>query len=225
MKAFWWLLLCLPTVVHGQILLLWDHVPTPQATIRIERAINQEPFSILAELPEHSSWYRDDSANAAVTYRYQLRSIVGERVSDPSPVVQVVLHGNFVNVSTRAEVTDERIIAGFVVTKLRTKVLARVVGPGLDRFGVLGTLQDPLLLVVNQQGGQTIASNDNWMESPDDGTAAKEAAQKVGAFTLAPNSKDASIVVMLDPGIYSIHAVGVNGAQGVVLAEVYLVEN
>jgi hypothetical protein len=43
----------------------------------------------------------------------------------------------------------------------------------------------------------------------------------VGAFALAPGSKDAAMVVLLSPGAYSAQAKGANGAEGVALVEVY----
>jgi len=124
------------------------------------------------------------------------------------------------NLSTRAEVGtgDDIIIAGFVVTGSQAKrILVRAVGPELNRFGVAGTLADPVLTVISDTG--PVAENDNW--STPDGEAMKAAFREVFAFGLADNSLDSALVAELAPGKYTAQVSGKDGGQGVALVEAY----
>jgi hypothetical protein len=121
------------------------------------------------------------------------------------------------NVSVRKSL-GTGLTAGFVLGGASpTKVLIRVVGPGLAAFGVSGTVADPQLALYNDKSVK-IAENNDWA-----GAAELSAAfTAVGAFGL-PNaaSKDAALVMSLPPGAYSVQASGVGGASGVAIVEVY----
>ena len=121
-----------------------------------------------------------------------------------------------VNVSARTQVGtgDDILIAGFSIGGATpARVLIRAVGPTLGTFGVGGTLADPRLQIF--RGTTQIAENDNW-------TAADAATfSTVGAFALQPNSRDAALVITLQPGTYSAQVSGVNNTTGVALVEVY----
>lgn len=124
----------------------------------------------------------------------------------------------FVNISARTQVGTggDILIAGFNVGGSGARrVLIRAVGPTLATFGVSGTLADPRLEVYS---GQTvIASNDNW-----DATVTPTATQSsVGAFQLTAGSRDAALVISLQPGAYTTQVSGVGGTTGVALIEVY----
>lgn len=110
------------------------------------------------------------------------------------------------------------LIAGFSITGYGTmRVLIRVVGPtlALPPFGVAGALADPNLELY-QQGGALLGENDNW----DPAIAATF--PTVGAFPLAPGSKDAALIATLNAGTsYTVHAKGTTGGTGVGLIEVY----
>ena len=124
------------------------------------------------------------------------------------------------NLSTRAEVGtgDNVVIAGFVVSGSGDKrVLLRAVGPGLDRFGVSGTLDDPVLSLVGDDG--EIATNDDWSSS--DVESLKSAFKEVFAFSIPEDSLDAALVTTLRPGKYTALVSGKNGTQGVALVEAY----
>lgn len=106
---------------------------------------------------------------------------------------------------------------GFVVAGNTPKrVLIRAVGPTLGAFGVSGTLDDPQLELF--KNGVRVGLNDNW-----EGDAAlSETFASVGAFGLADaNSKDAVMLVTLEPGAYTVVASGVGGSTGIALVEVY----
>jgi predicted alpha/beta superfamily hydrolase len=128
----------------------------------------------------------------------------------------------FVNLSTRGRVGsgENLMIAGLVIDGPEPKrVLIRAIGPGLGPQGVTDFVADPRLAVVDANH-TTIASNDNWGQAPDP-TALANAAAQVGAFALALNSRDAALLVTLEPGLYTVLVDGVNGAQGVAMVETY----
>lgn len=127
------------------------------------------------------------------------------------------------NVSARTRVTGsaEPLTAGFVVSGNKAqKVLIRAVGPTLSTFGVGGVLADPRLSVLKMGSAAPSAVNDDWGLS-DNLAAYEEARRKVYAFPLQEASKDAALLVTLEPGAYSAQIVGAGGGAGVVLVEVY----
>lgn len=130
------------------------------------------------------------------------------------------------NLSARADVgTGANIlIVGFVIGGQTPRtVLIRGIGPTLGNapYNVSGVLADPKLELFS---GQTvIQSNDNWGSAPNAGEILSTM-NKVNAFALASNSKDAVIIATLQPGSYTAQVSGVGNTTGVALAEVYLVE-
>lgn len=110
------------------------------------------------------------------------------------------------------------VTAGFVVggSTPRT-VLVRAIGPtlGAAPFNVPGVVADPQLALF--AGQSQIGTNDNW-----GGTGALSTAfAQVGAFALAANSRDAALLVTLQPGSYTAQVSGVNNTTGIALVEVY----
>lgn len=130
------------------------------------------------------------------------------------------------NVSTRGLVgTGNNImIAGFVVSGTASRrMLIRGAGPTLGNLGVPDVVADPALTLVNQDTGQTIRTNDNWA-SGEDAAIIASAASAAGAFPFANGSRDAAMIVMLDPGAYTVQLRGVGNATGVGIVEVYDVD-
>jgi hypothetical protein len=127
--------------------------------------------------------------------------------------------GRLVNVSTRARVGTGSDVPhiGFVIQGTQPKkLLIRAVGPTLGVFGVGGVLADPQLELF--EGPSRLLYNDDWNGSSELGAAFS----RVGAFGFAdPLSKDAAILVTLEPGAYTTVVSGVNGGTGTVLVEVY----
>ncbi len=121
------------------------------------------------------------------------------------------------NVSVRKHL-GTGITAGFVLGgSAPTRVLIRVVGPGLAAFGVGDTVVDPQLALFNDKSVK-IGENNDWGGSAD----LAAAFTSVGAFALpAATSKDAALLVTLQPGLYSVQATGVNNTTGVGIVEVY----
>jgi outer membrane protein assembly factor BamB len=128
--------------------------------------------------------------------------------------------GRLLNLASRAQVAaGDRLIAGFVVQGLAPKAyLVRGVGPTLEPFGVLGFMPDPRLDVYS--GPALLRSNDNWSEA-EPGSSPVDTADAVGAFPLPPGSRDAALVLGLNPGLYTAHLASADGRGGVALFEAY----
>jgi sugar lactone lactonase YvrE len=132
----------------------------------------------------------------------------------PAPLFSVA-SPRLLNVSVLKQL-GSGLTAGFVVGGTTpVRVLIRVVGPGLAAFGVGGTVVDPQLALF--RGSSQIGANNDWANAADVSTAGGS----VGAFNLPANSRDAALVVSLDPGNYSVLATGVNNTAGLALVEIY----
>jgi len=114
---------------------------------------------------------------------------------------------------------DSTMIVGFVISGNAPRtLLIRGIGPALARFGVTGTVADPVLKLFMQGSDTPLFTNDNWGNA----SAIVSAAAAVGAFALDPASKDACLLVSLNPGAYTAHLVSTDDSAGVGLLELYL---
>lgn len=115
------------------------------------------------------------------------------------------------------------LIAGLVITgDAPKKVLLRGVGPGL-----VPTVAEALVLAnptlqLNKLNTATltwsvVGTNDDWGGSAELVTAMSAA----GMGTLAPDSKDAVLLIELQSGIYTAQLSGVGDTTGIGLVEVY----
>ena len=123
-----------------------------------------------------------------------------------------------VNLATRGNTGAgaNQLVAGlYVAGNAPKQLLIRGVGPGLAGFGVAGALANPQLQVM--QGATAVAANDDWNND----AAVGAASTAVGAFALAPASRDAALLVTLNPGAYTVVVSGVGNTSGVALVEVY----
>ena len=108
--------------------------------------------------------------------------------------------------------------AGFVIGGITAKtVLIRATGPALAALGVPGTLADPRLTFYQTGTAVALATNDNWSGTQ----TLKDAFIAVGAFPLDPTSKDAALLLTLQPGSYTAQASGVGSSAGTALVEIY----
>lgn len=122
---------------------------------------------------------------------------------------------------------DAPLLAGFVSSTSAIQLLFRAVGPGLIPFGVVGTIADPQIEVLNSQG-TPVATNDNWDVVPAAGNLSRQASLRVGAFPLTAGSKDAAIALLGIGGLstsYTLRGSGINGTSGMMLLEIYEVPN
>lgn len=130
--------------------------------------------------------------------------------------------GRLINLSTRAQVGtgDAVLIPGLVIGgDGPVTLLVRAIGPGLAQFQVSNPLADPILEL--RRGDHLIATNDNWSADPLAAVAIAAAGAGTGAFTLAPGSADAALLVTVPPGNYTVVIRGAGETSGVALAEVY----
>ncbi len=118
---------------------------------------------------------------------------------------------------TVAGAGDATLIAGFVLDGNGPKtVLIRGLGPELAGRGVNGVLADPRITVY--RGSNVVGTNDDWGGSQE----LKETFTAVGAEQLASDtSKDAALLVTLNPGPYTVHVTGAAGTTGVALVEIF----
>jgi uncharacterized delta-60 repeat protein len=125
--------------------------------------------------------------------------------------------GRLLNVSDRGNVTpSDPLIAGLVISGTSPKtVLLRAVGPGLAGLDVANPLAEPHLVLFDVNGQQLFQA-DAWIDS----AVLRNETARLGATPLAAGSKDAAILVTLQPGIYTLHIRSADG-EGIALAEVY----
>ena len=139
--------------------------------------------------------------------------------ADPSSAAR------FAALSTRtvAGTGDDTLIAGFVLEGSGTKnLLLRAVGPSLVKAGVPASsvLQNPTLKLYRMSGTTStlVAENDDWSGSAE----LKDTFTTVGAGALDSDaSKDAALLVNLEPGVYTAHVSSGNAATGVALIEIF----
>ncbi|HVU23904.1 MAG TPA: hypothetical protein VHE13_07240 [Opitutus sp.] len=128
-----------------------------------------------------------------------------------------------VNVSVRGHTgtgTDV-LIAGFVIDgNGPQRLLIRGLGPALAPYGVPDPVADPRLTLY--AGSLAYARNDDWGDTPD-AAAITAAARAVNTPALADGSRDAALLVTLDPGLYTVLGQGANGAGGEMLIEIFVV--
>ncbi len=103
------------------------------------------------------------------------------------------------------------------------RVLIRGAGPVLTKAGVTDAINDTVVKVF--RGGNMIAENNDWETPMSGGASGAEIAAAIAATGPAPfdsGSKDAAVLVTLEPGIYTAQVTGANTtAAGTVLIEIY----
>jgi len=126
---------------------------------------------------------------------------------------------------TRTDSGDRVSIIGFVLKGAGTRrLLIRGVGPTLGDapFGVAGVLADPRLALYDATGTPALAIDD-WGERGD-GAELTAAGIDAGAFALPIGSADAAALVDLGAGAYTAIMSGADAAAGVVLGELYALD-
>ena len=122
------------------------------------------------------------------------------------------------NLSTRLDVGsgENVLIGGFIVVGSTGKpVILRGIGPSLSADGqpLPGRLADPFL-ELHDGSGATIASNDDWVNSPDK--------QKIIDTGIEPpNNKESALLGTLNPGAYTAVLRSASEMSGIGLVELY----
>ncbi|MEY4687376.1 MAG: hypothetical protein RIR76_1399 [Verrucomicrobiota bacterium] len=188
-----------------------------------------EKWEALALVPAHDPFAPDDwflfvgnDNDFITTNGFQDGTAYTEKFDNDTMVLvyRLTLPSRLANSSSRAVVSgsDGFHIHGFVVSGARPRtMLIRAVGPTLANYGVAGSAADPQL-VVHDRAGMKVDGNDNWTDAG--AAVVREAGARAGAFPLVEGSRDAAVVVNLDPGAYTV-VVNAAGQGGVVLTEVY----
>jgi len=118
-----------------------------------------------------------------------------------------------VNISTRGRVGvgEDAMIGGLIVQGSNAKrLIVRALGPSIP---VGGVLSNPVLELHNSSGA-LMASNDNWISSP-------QQAEILATGLQPPNSMESAIIATLGAGNYTAVVQGVNNSSGVGLVEAY----
>lgn len=122
------------------------------------------------------------------------------------------------NISTRGFVStgQGQLIGGFIVTGGPKLVLVRALGPSLAAQGVSPVLENPVLKLMS--GSTELRSNDDWQSESN--------SDDIISTTIPPqDSREASILVRLEPGAYTAVVTGANNSTGIALIEVYEIEH
>jgi hypothetical protein len=184
-------------------------------------------FQQVKAFPYMSTTSRDSAIFSSVptggnSYTLQLADTTGSsgiglvELYDANPTD--VSSPRLTNISARSQVgTGENVlIAGFTISGTTPiRLLVRGVGPTLASFGVRSPLADPVLEI--RSGAALVASNDNWSGL----TTLSAAFTSVGAFSLPATSRDAALLVTLQPGQYTANVSGISNSTGIGLIEVY----
>ena len=205
-------------LVAGQV---YTQTLTPATTV--QTAVHTASDIPLSALGAGASLFTGVMDNTEVFFKAMQAVLVGGPDAAASAATgQRSASDRLVNVSNRgfAGTGAQTMTSGFVIdgTQPRT-LLIRAVGPGLTRYGVTGTLADPVLSIINS-AGSTIFTNDNW-ETNADPAAIRTLTQLVGAPALDAGSRDAALIVNLPPGSYSAQVTGVGGGTGIALIEIF----
>jgi hypothetical protein len=121
---------------------------------------------------------------------------------------------SLINLSTRGWIgAGQRLIAGTVIDRGPKRLLIRAVGPTLGGFGVDTAHPDPRISLY--QGQTLLAANDNW-----NGQGIIDSAAYAGGFPLSSGSKDACLLLTVEPGAYTVIVEG-DGALGEAIIEIY----
>jgi hypothetical protein len=148
-------------------------------------------------------------------------NVLGSATSNTATISLNTETERLMNVSSRgvAGKDSNTLIAGFVISGSGKKnVLLRAVGPTLIPLGVATALTNPRLQLF--KGSTVILDNDDW-SSGTSATAVAAASTRLGAHPLASGTKDAALLISLDPGVYTAHVTTNDASTGVALLEVY----
>ena len=149
-------------------------------------------------------------------------SVIAEVYDATNPELITATTPRLINVSVLKSLRSGATVnAGFVISGLTNKtLLIRVIGPTLSVFDVAAPLADPRLVVFRAGATAPFVSNEDW----GGGNELANTFVAVGAFGLAASSRDAVLLLTLEPGNYIAQASGAPGQSGTALVEIYEVQ-
>ncbi|PZR75684.1 MAG: hypothetical protein DLM73_04675 [Chthoniobacterales bacterium] len=156
-----------------------------------------------------AEWIKQNG-DAYEPIHYQIRHQI-----DPST------RDSMANVSNRglSGAGEKTLIAGFIITGGEPRnVVVRALGPSLSASGIQQVAANPAIGV--HQGSQGVAGNKDWKKD----VRAEELSQKYPSL-VPSNDKEAAMLLTLLPGAYTLHGINEDGAEGIMLLEVYDVDN
>ncbi len=173
---------------------------------------------VTVSMSNNQTWsFLPDVSLTGLTGNISVRNSTGLLIETRPFILYQGFQPSLINIATRGVVTaTQSMTGGFVIQNGAKTVLIRAIGPTLGGFGVNGANNDPALTLY--MGQTAIASNDNWGSSANSADIVA-AASTVGAFALSSSSKDAVILVRLEPGAYT--AAVTSPTSGEALIEVY----
>ena len=166
-----------------------------------------------------------DTGGPSVACRYSGKRVgEGEKLSYIFSASAMASSGAAMsNISMLARVTggDDALTSGFVISgQTPRQVLVRAIGPSLASFGLTDPLGLPQLTVF--KGSRAIGSNEGWGKDEDTIKVLTEAFDRAGAFRLQDGaSRDAAIILTLQPGPYTMQVKSADRQAGAALLEVY----
>ena len=177
--------------------------------------LSSTPIAVPTSANLHARSYREELKNVFPGTPWSA-PVATESASPLRPRARLI------NISSRAVVGtgDDALIAGVVVADTAGKrYLSRAVGPGLVAFGATNVLPDPQLSIYSGNRVE-LYRNSGW-ETGREASLIPGFGYSVGAFPLAPGSKDAALADAIGAGSYTVQVSSATGQTGVALAELY----
>ncbi len=176
----------------------------------------------------------DAGASDEGVYSVELTNTAGTVTSaGASLTINDAATSKLANLSNRGFVGTggDIMIPGLVISGTTARTfLVRGAGPRLEQFGVPGFLTDPelkLFRLILPPGeapqSQLLVTNDDW-ETGNDVQEITDAMTNFAGNVFDTGSKDAALLVTLNPGLYTFQLSGVDGATGVGLIELFALD-
>jgi enterochelin esterase-like enzyme len=177
-----------------------------------------EPFCTSHDI-RHTRWVVPNAGHTFDVWRPSLWNFL--QMAEAAGLSE---ESTLVNISTRSNISggNGMLVGGFVIGGTEPlKVLIRASGPALEGLIPLPHLADPQLTLF--RGTTPIGSNEDWDTDTTQAALIESASSQTQAFSWKRGSKDAALLVSLQPGLYTAQVSTKENATGVGLLEIYAV--